>query len=276
MIRYNEKLDVIFSDNGVFSDKSNNLLDYSRGFEDFSYISSEDFIFIGFYKPINTVYVEMNAVSPDSESITLEYFNGSSYVGCEGLYDDTDGFTRSGFLRWNRGQSEESEAVVDGSTKYWYRLSLSGDTSFSIKGLNIVFSDDQDIKREVFEIDKFLPKNETSHILTHVAARDEIIQRLNNSGRAKHVGNEKYDITSFDLLDVSQVKLASTKLAIAKIYHAASDEVDDSYYQKYEAYKSEADGIIQNMYIDTDIDDDGVSDIGEKRIKLNYGVIKRR
>lgn len=274
MIKFNEKLTILHDISGAFTDISNSLLDYTRGVVSISYTTATDCIYIGFEKPINQIYVELDTVASTNSELELKYYNGSGFVDVSGLFDDTKSFERSGFIRWERELAGNVASEINGETRFWYQVKLSTDLNVSLKGINIVFSDDQDLKREVFEIMEMLPNGEASHILTHVAARDEIIQRLNNSGKQKFVDNTGADLSSFDLLDISQVKLASTFLALSKIYFVISDEIDDKYERKFEFYKTQADSIINNMRIDIDIDDDGEKDVGETQT-INYGFIKR-
>lgn len=274
MIRYNEKLNILHDVNGTFFDISNNLLDFTRGDESVSYVSATDSIYVGFHKPINSFYAELSAIADDSADMDLSFYNGTDFVEVEGMFDDTNSFKRSGFIRWDRSQTDQVESEVNSMSRFWYRIKLSTDINMTLRGLNIVFSDDQDLKKEFFEIQDHLPDGEVSHIMTHVAARDEIVQRLNNSGRYKTIGEEKKDIASFDLLDISQVKLASVKLSLSKIFFSISDDPEGNYRSKSEKYKSESDMIINSMYISIDTDDDGVEDSSE-RVKLNYGFIKR-
>lgn len=268
MIKIHEKLTVLHDDNSSFVDFTRECASYDRDTASLTYVAADDFIYVGFYKPINTFYVEFSTANTNAADLTVEFYNGSSYTDVVGLYDDTNGFTRSGFVRWDRGQTSEAAATVNSLEKYWYRLSLDVDSSaMVIGGLNIVFSDDQDLKRELYEYTKYLPSGASSHILTHEAARDEIIQTLNIMGKEKYLSaTDIYkDITAFDLLDISEVKLASTYLVLAKIFMNVSDEVDDAYLQKSGIYRKKFNDIIQNMRLKVDVDDDGLDDENDRQ-----------
>jgi len=283
MIRLNEKLTVLVDvGEGNFLDITRESASFDR--DQFSrIITSSEKIYVGFYKPINSFYMHFSTANTNTATLSVKYYNGSAFTDVSGLYDDTDGFTRSGFVSWDRkeqnkvNESDETETAVNSLTKYWYELALDAVSSeIVISGINIVFCDDQDLKRELYEIDKYYPLGETSHILTLEACRDEIIQELNLLGKTKDNTdtNWKEDITAFDLLDISQVKLASTYLALAKIMFNVSDQVDDSYLQKSQIYRSKYNNIINNMSIDIDHDDDGLKDRLE-RDNVIRGVIRR-
>ena len=275
MINMNEKLTIFYDDNSVFADYSNILLDYGRGSVSVTVVSAEDKIYVGFYKPINVFYTEMATSNTETCELAVKYYNGSSYVAVDGLYDDSDAFSRSGFIRWNRGQTDEALSTVNSTELYWYEITLDANSSaISFAGINIVFSDDQDLKRELFEISKYLPTGEVSHILSHVSARDEIIQSLNLMGKSKIVSDVKERISSFDLLDVSEVKLASTYLVLAKIMMSVSDQVGDSFIQKSQLYRRMYENIINAIKLTVDSDDDGIKDDHERE-SINFGLVKR-
>lgn len=278
MIKVNEKLTVLHDDNSSFADYSNEMVDYSRGTASVTYVAAEDSIYVGFEKPISVFYIEMGTVNTTSPSLTLKYYNGTSFTDVDGLHDDTNGLKRSGFVRWDRNQTDEAKTTVNSVETYWYKMDLSIDSSaMVINGLNIVFSDDQDLKRELFEINRYLPSNESSHILSHVAARDEIIQELRADGKYKEdlsTGRLK-DITAFDLLDISQVKLASTYLALSKIFFSVSDDSDDIYMEKHNRYRSLYNKSMKTMYLNIDEDNDGISDIEEELAPFSPKLIRR-
>jgi hypothetical protein len=277
MIKINEKLTVLHDNNSVFSDFSNELVGFDRDSASFTFVTAEDSIYVGFYKPINVFYTEFTTANTNAATLTVKYYNGTTFTACAGLHDDTDGLTRSAFVKWDRNQTTEATTTINSTVLFWYKIDLSVDSSsMVIAGLNLVFSDDQDLKREIYEISKYLPSGVSTHILSHVSARDEIIQNLNIIGKSKVDGTSGWveGITSFDLLDISEVKLASTYLALSKIMFAASDEVDDTYSFKAQKYENLAKNIVNNIRIKTDSDDDGLDDESENTTSLS-GTIRR-
>jgi len=278
MIKINEKLNVLHDNNGVFSDLSNDLSSFQRDEAQIEFTSNEDKIYIGFYKPINVFYVEFNNPNINATSLSLNYFNGSSFTEATGFNDDTKGFTRSGFINFERNLLNEESTTVNGVEKFWYELDFSSSTSImDIIGLNIVFSDDQDLKRELYEVDKYLPMGSGSHILSHVSARDEIIQTLNIIGKEKINVETGWgqDITAFDLMEISEVKLASTYLVLSKIMFSASDSTEDVYSQKSSRYETLAMNIVNSTRLNVDLNDDGNKSPIEADVSFG-GEIKRK
>ena len=281
MIRTNEKLTVLHDDNASFLEYSDELLQYDRDTAAITMVAADDFIYIGFYKAINNIYVEMATANANAATATVKYYNGSAFTAVSNQFDDTKAFTRSGFIRWDRGidasTNLEAATTVNGESKFWYQIAVSADTSAMVfNGLNIVFSDDQDLKRVLYEHGKYLPTGEATHILSHVSARDEIVQTLNLQGKYKVDAVNGYykDISAFDLLDISEVKLASTYLVLSNIFMSVSDQVDDQYLQKSQIYRNMYNKIINVMKLNVDRDDDGKQD-KQERNAINYGIISR-
>lgn len=265
MLKIKNKLTVLHDDNSSFSDYSVEALDFDRDTFTMALHQSEDYLYVGFSKPINVFYVELSTANTNAGTFTGQFYNGSAWTSLVGFYDETASFTRSGFIQWDRNQTAEAATTVNSTEKFWYRFRPSvTHSSTVVSGLNIVFSDDNDLKKEFFEISDFLPSGESSHILSHVASRDQIIQTLRNGGDYKIGGGNKLDITAFDLLDVSQVKLASTYLTLYKIFTAVMDDPDDVYKRKAEEFKSNYSMAIKAPFIDIDSDDDGILDANER------------
>ena len=276
MIGSTDKLTILYSD-GSFSDYTSKLYDYTRDTQSLT-IASSDKLYIGFRKPLNVVYVEIDTASTTDTTLNVKYYNGASFTSVSGLQEETLAFNRSGFIQFDRNLVDEEKTTINSSEMYWYELTVDDDTTATVfKGINIVFSDDQDLKKEVFEIAGYLPENQNSHILSHVASRDHIIQQLRTDGRYKvdfSTGVMK-DLTAFDLLDVSQVRIASTYLTLSKIYSNTSDETDDVYFQKSKGYKSMYNGAMKNFFLWLDTDDDGTLDVEERTQDIS-GMILRR
>jgi len=282
MLKTRTKLAAQLQEAFVFrSNFSNNLMDYDRGTFTFTLkqTAGAGTLSIGFRKPICCIYVDFQTANTTEAGLIVEYYNGSTYVGVTSLIDETEGFTRSGFITWDRGMEGDSITEVNLESAHWYRIrsNVATLTETVIKGINIVFADDRDLKREYFEIDEFLPTGQVSHILTHVAARDEIIQYLRNSGgfTQSNTTGQLNDLTSFDLLDIGQIKLAATYLALSKIFLSVQDQTDDVHLEKSRHFRSLYNSAIKTFYLDIDQDDDGLDDESE-RLASSTGRLLRR
>lgn len=279
MIREFNKLNILYTtDDASFTDLSANLVDYNKEDSENVTLADSDYLYIGFSRPINRCYIELSTANTNSGILSVDYYNGSSYTGVTGYHDSTKGLNRSGFVQWDRNIDDEESVAVDSLTRYWYRFSISSTSSaMVIKGINIVFADDRDLKREFEEISEFLPENETSFILKHEASRNHLIQDLRADGRFKEDFSTGYlkDITCFDLLDISQVNVAATYLCLSKIFSNVSDEVDDKYQIRSNNYFKMYKDAMSTFYLDVDLDNDGKQDISE-RMRANTATLVRR
>jgi len=267
MLRVKNKLTVFDDNNSSFTDYSREALDFDRDAFTITLNSSTSYLYVGFYKPINIFYVELGTANTNAGVLAGEYYNGTTWASLTGMYDETASLTRSGFIQFDRNLTDEASVAVDGTIKYWYRFRPSVTHSATIiNGLNLVFADDNDLKREHYEISDALPSGESSFILAHVAARDEIIQYLRNSGHYKQSLSDglNKDVTIFDILDMGQIKLAATYLALSKIMLSRQDEVDDYYMQQSRHYRGMYSTAIKTFYLDLDQNDDGIKDISEQ------------
>lgn len=277
MLRTRNKLSVFHDDNSSFADYSNEALDFDRDTISITLHQSEDYLYVGYYKPISAFYIELGTANTNAGSFTGEFYNGTTWVSLEGLHDDTKSFTRSGFITWDRNQTDEDNTTVNSTDKYWYRFRPSVTHSATvINGLNIVFADDQDLKREFFEISDFLPSGESSFILTHVACRDHIIQVLRNAGYEKrNSAMLREDLTAFDLLELGEIKLAATYLALSKIFSNIQDDEEDIWRQKSQDYMSLYSKSQKNGFLSLDLDDDGIKDIPERVQRMDVRIVRR-
>lgn len=279
MLDINTKLNVKHYNNGTttYTDFSTESFDYARDHFSLALTASVDYLYVGYDKPINSTFIEMKAINTAATTLTVEFWNGSAWVAVEGKHDDTKGFTRSGFIQWNRNQTAEAQKTINTKLANWYRISSSATLTGSpqVWGINLVFSDDQLLKEEFAGVlsSRFLPSGQTSHILTHVAVRNEIIQRMRN--KDNYVKSSQTSLTQWDLLEISEVKQAAKYFALSKIFLNVSDAADDSYAQKSALYASWAVENINLARASLDFDDDGVTDSSEKIAVFNTRRITR-
>lgn len=266
MLKTKNKLTILDDNNSVFSDFSIQGLDFDRDQFTITLDKDTSYFYVGFYKPIRAFYVELGTPNLNVGNFTAQYYNGTAFVDLVGLYDESACLTRSGFIQWDKNQTDETETTIDSEKMYFYRFRPSVSHSATvINGLNIVFSDDTDLKREFFEIYKFKPAGENSHILSHVAARDEIIQVLRGSQTTIKNNGNRDDLNAFDLHDIGQIKTASTYLTLSKIFSSVTDDNDDIYKTKAAEYRTMYSIAIKTPYIDIDENDNGKKEQSESK-----------
>jgi len=269
-------LKILLDDNAAYTDYSIKCENFIRDNFTHTIVASEDAILIGYHKPIERVYIELTTPNTNSASMTVNYYDGSTFTASSGLVDLTDGLTRSGFVYWDRSQTDNAKTTINSLERYWYEINLDVDTSATqIAGINILFSDDFDLLEVDAEVLSFMHSGDNSMIRFHQAARNEIVQRLNNSGKLKiNSSGQREKLNAYDLLDPTDLKEASKYLTLARIYEPISDEVDDKYNQKFKQYFQTYQDAFNLYMTSIDLDDDGVADSGEVN-RISFGRIVR-
>jgi len=261
----------------TFTDFSDEAADFSR--DTFAIplpTGANEYYYIGLPKEFYYFYVELSVANTNAANLTLEYYHEDNAAWTELTFkDETQGFTRNGFIRFDKPEDTSNlnslwgEVAVNSSTKFWIRIST--DTSFSAgtvgQGIGLVFSDDNDLIEERGNIvSKHAPSN-GSWINKHVAAKKEIIQRLRNKGNRKTtMDNKRFgDIDEFDLLEFEQVRAASKFLALSKIFcQELSDAEDDKWFQLGKKFEVSYEDAFNTFFLSLDLDDDGVLDSEEE------------
>jgi len=248
-----------------------------------STLETDDYIYVRYDKPVNAAYINLLASNTNSSNLTLEYYNGSGFTDVSSFDDDTNGLSRSAFIQWDRDLEEDQASQPDASmpTKNYYRISTDSDTtSLTIQGINIVFADDEDLRKEFYCIDdsSILPSGASSHILTHEAVKDEIVQYFRNRGfnkqREDSLGGRS-DLLAWDLLQIDEVREAAKFLALHKIFFNMSDAPDDVWHQKALYYRSQYEDQIKIANLSLDEDNDGETDDNERSTKIKHDRVTR-
>lgn len=229
---------------------------------------------IGYYKPISDLFLELKPLAQVSNMLSAVYYNGS-WMSLS-LYDRTNNLNRSGFVSWNKGLIEDwKKTTLNGKELFWVRLSLTEDIEdLEIKGINLVFSDDNDMKEAYPSISEFIPDGATSFISYHQEARNEILTYLRNKGKTIVEQEKLKMLDQFDLHNFNEVRQASKYLALANVFYNESDAVDDKWKQKADGFKQKFGEAINLYYLSLDLNNDGLQQTSETN-KIQYVVVQR-
>jgi hypothetical protein len=253
-----------------------NNTDYSLPLEEFDLPSQAitllagQYIYIGYYKPINNFYVAMTDVIPSTSKLILEYETASGFVAASSMVDKTYGLANSGKVSFTTDSTLQISSLRFTQTLYWVRLSV--DVSLAqrtLLGINVLFSDDKDLEEVYPGIMDNLPTGKTSFINFHVSAKKEIVQVL----RRKYAPMNKM-LTEYDLLNVEEVHEASKYLTLANVFEWLSDSPADKWEQKAKAMLIKANNILDNVTLTIDQNDDGVIQDVEKT-SINFTRVVR-
>jgi hypothetical protein len=231
-----------------------------------------DYIYVGYNKTINSLYAAFSEAPTGNFALTVQYFNTEGQWQTLQVSDETKGFTRNGFITWARLLDHDKSAINDISA-YWLRLRLEdlgaepANYEGTLLGLNLVFSDDNDIASETPALvdPAFYPAGQNSHILQHVATKNYIMGRLRNLGYIKVTGTGEENINQWDVLDVFELRQAALYYTVAQIYFNLSDNTEDQYWAKYKQYESRFSEAFALGQLRIDLNDNGKVDPDEKR-----------
>lgn len=259
------RLSVIYSNGVTDADYSVELQDFRRDPVNLT-LEPTDFIYVGYYKPINALYAYLTAFNTNVSSLDLEYYSTSGWAPLAAT-DETRAFTRSGFITWDRPE-DSTKTTVAGINQHWIRIAANDSLSLAtFQALNILFSDDNDISQEVPALidDCFYQQNQTSHTLHHAASKNYIMGRLRSLQYIKHTENGEENINEWDLLDIYELRQASTYYTISQIYFNLSDNPEDAYWSKYQDYIKRFEECFNLGRLRIDQNDNGKVDLEEKR-----------
>lgn len=255
------KLTVLIDNVGVVTNHSADAADFLRDKFTLSIDPSTDYLYIGFYKPFGTVFAEISTGNVSEDKLELQYFNGSVWVDLD-TCDETNGLNRSGFVFWDKECM--TETTINGISKYYVRAKTSNiTTEVEFNGLNILFSDDASLQQEDSTVlqECLYTAGYSSHIMSHVASRNHIIQLLRNLGYVTtNAQDETKNVTAFDLMDVFEVRQAATYLALSKIYLKMADDQESIEWLKYMEYKLKFEESFRLARLTLDTNNNGLSD----------------
>lgn len=272
------KLYCYFDNDGVFSDLTMAVNDWLRDSSTFDFTAGHDHLYLGRYKPFNALWFELSTANAVAQTTTLEYYNGTDWTALTPDLEDTKGLTRSGWIRWTT-PTDWTANSVNSLSKFWARLSFSATfvPAASIGAIGIVFCDDQVLKTEPFNYAQSLPSGVTSHILVHVAVRDEIMTRIKSEGYLKldGISSNPRPYNEWDLMDVDDVKQAAKNLALSKIFFHMSKTQDDSFMEKSKRFLADFESAIKSICLSLDLDDDGFESPNESAVKVTQAFLTR-
>lgn len=256
----------------TYTDISAYALNFGRDFYEFG-LETTHYLYFGRVKPFTAAYIEMTAQANDVNStMVVEYFDGSAWQVVESLNDDTLCFNRSGFIQFDQ-PSDWATTTVGFHTQYFIRISPSANTrvDMQLQGMNIVFSDDQDLNGVYPGVTNYRDASEVSFILRHENSRNLIVQDIRNRGMRKTPAGsfsyENYD--EWDFLQIAECRQWSIYLTLANIFGSLQSKEDGLYRQKYEEYTELADLYKTSFYLTLDKNDNGKADIVEKALDIS-------
>lgn len=249
---------ILHSTPSNFTDVSDALCDFSQDTATIT-MSTNDAIYIGFEKPINSLFCWPSTPSTSNRSLTVSLYDSttSSWNSVSSI-DDTKGFTRAGFVQWILPTDHQQVTCnVNSISNYWSKITVSAATSATVfRAISGIFSDDNELVKEFPKImDASFLLGQSNHFLIHETCRNDIVQYFRRKGM-KRLGNDCYwkKFSHWDIMDIDEIKTAATYLALSKIFNNVSNSAKegDNWTAKSREYKKAYDKAIDVAYLTWD------------------------
>jgi len=267
------RLTILNYDGAAYTDISNALCDFGADTEKFI-LASAGALFLGFPKPITGVYCKMLTANETPLTVTVSLYAQNGWMVPKFL-DDTQGFTRDGFISWELPETGVVANTVNATEMLWHRLTFSTDSEeIEATAISTLFADDSELQKEFPDIlDSGFLLGQTSHVLIHESTRDEIVQFFRNRG-LRTIRNGYYRrLTYWDIMDSQEIRMAARYLALSKIFeNVANYDKDDNWRKKSIIFKGKYDKAIDLAFLTWDKLQDG--SINDSR-DITVGVLSR-
>lgn len=262
---------VLLHDGATFTDLSLDMLSFGRDSAVVPLLASAGALYFALYKPFAALYAEIKVPNAVGAFLTVEYWNGSAWVEVSGCVDDTDAFSRSGFIQFDKPEDWD-ETSVNSLSGFFIRVrpSLDLTASLEIQGMNVVFSDDQDLRGVYPSVLNYLDSSETSFILRHENSRDRVIEEIRRTMRKSQVGSGKWEvIDAWDFLHIEEVRLWALYLTLENIFSGLQSKESDMFLEKAKEYAGKAQEFKAQAYLSLDLNDDGRDDKVEQAQEIS-------
>lgn len=169
-------------------------------------------LYIGSRDKFTTRHFNLATPNAAPASLTVEFWNGTTWQDVDDLLDSTEGFTQSGFISWQMATDKQWQrrniAPMDTETEfdlYWIRITTDAnlDAGTQIQSILNLFTDDDFVRiyyPELISDARYIPEGRTDLMDIHVGARNLIVTRMK---QLKKIKDES------ELIDINQVAIAA-------------------------------------------------------------------
>lgn len=231
-------------------------------------MTSSDFLYVGFPGKFAARHFNFSTLNTNATALTVEYWDGSTWSAVKDLVDETQGFTKNGFVSWiNVGDwTAVEQTPIDDVKLFYVRITLSANLSAgtSLQSVLNLFSDDSMLRRyypELVSDPRYLPPGRTDFLEQHLAGKDKVVLRL----MQRKVINDESQI-----VDPNEVS-AAAMYATVKIILTFIDQDDEDLARAEKAFSNEIDDLVKSI----DQNKDGVVSQNERDDVGNSTAVRR-
>lgn len=231
-------------------------------------MTSSDFLYLGFHGRFASRHFNFSALNTNSTVLTVEYWDGDSWEAVKDLVDETQGFTKNGFVSWDNQDNWAATTVtpISDVELFYVRVSISADLSAgtALQSVLSLYSDDALLRRyypELVSDSRYLPPGRTNFLEQHLAAKEKVVLRL----KQRRVIDDESQI-----VDINEVGIAAMYQAVLIIL-TFIDQDEEVLARTRAAFEREIDDLTKSI----DKNKDGIVSQTE-RDDMGFGAVVRR
>lgn len=227
---------ALYSDNGSLIDVTASLENYNSGALTMSYVTGEDYLYLGNDYPFNHFYLKMGTpVNAIAANMNIEYWGPNGWVNTVETIDQTGGLFTSGFVdftpsklyNWTCKDTTEITGLTSVTIYdlYWIRVSFNFTLtpSILINWVGNLFSNDDDLYSEYPLFNRSVLLNyfingKTNWEEQHVKAAEVLVKDLKSEGHIVDPGQ---------IMSRKDYRLASVAKTAQIIFTPMGDDYSD-------------------------------------------------
>jgi hypothetical protein len=180
-------------------------------------LTTADYFYLGFKQPFTTRYFHFAQPNTNACTLTVEFWNANAWKAVEDLVDETNGFTKSGYVSWlNFGtwfykqESPVSAVAPENGLQldlmyYWIRIKVSANLSAGtlLQSVTNLFCNETLFSvyyPELLSDARYLPPGQTDFMPQFFAATQHVVKRLRQMAKIDDEGQ---------ILDINDVAVAA-------------------------------------------------------------------
>jgi len=270
---------VIFSDNGVLIDYTNELNCFTSKTALINFTLNEDYLYIGSDLPFNNKYFQVATPNEQNATIFIEYWDGNKWVAAIDVIDETKinnkSLAKSGHIQWSYDANQSTMSADDTkdiaalsslkiNSLFWLRISFTASLSnlTALKFIGQKFSEDEDLaifypEMSLANTKAQFTSNKTDWNDQHFIAAEHICRKLKVDGIIKHPNQ---------ILNWRIFTEASVHKVAEMIYLAFGDDFNDNRKIALEYYNQAMKNVINQI----DLNNNAVLDSHEKFFRSGF------
>lgn len=172
-------------------------------------LTTSDYFYVGSQNKFSTRYFYFGTLNTQAGTLVVEYWDGSAWTAVTDLVDQTQHFTRNGFVSWVNESDWQKKAQSPVEPElYWIRFTVGANmsASTSLKAVLNLYCDDTLLKKyypEIISDTRYLP-DAGNFLEQYEAAREKVVLRLKADGI---IDDES------QIIDVNEVAVAAAHAA---------------------------------------------------------------